>query len=63
MKKQRPVWWGTFWGWTVAMLLVGWGSAELSRYLGAPRYFGGTLGVVLVGMAGLFAVAARVAKR
>lgn len=61
--KKRPVWWATFWWWTLAAIVVGLGSAEISRYLGAPRYFGGTLGFTLVGMGGLFALAARIAKR
>lgn len=61
--KQRPVWWTTFWAWTVAAVLVGIGSAGIAQYLGAPGYFGGTLGFVLIGMGGLFAVAARIAKR
>jgi hypothetical protein len=63
MKNQKPYWWGTFWSWTLASVVSGSVGAGISNYLGAPGYFGGTIGFVLIGMTGLFALAARIARR
>ena len=63
MKPTRPHWWGTFFGWSLATIASGIAGAYLSTYLGAPGYFGGTIGVVLTGLAGLFALAARIANK
>lgn len=38
-------------------------GAAISRYLGAPEYFGGAIGFCLAGLAGLFALAARIANK
>lgn len=63
MKKTRPFWWGTFVGWVVATLVFGIVGIYVSIYLGAPGYFGGTVGLVLTGLIGLFALAARIAGK
>jgi uncharacterized membrane protein YfcA len=63
MKQQRPYWWRTFVGWSIATVLMGFIGAWISQYLGAPEYFGATIGVVLTGLIGLFALAARIAQK
>lgn len=50
-------------GWGVTALVAGGIGAGVSLYLGAPGYFGGLIGLVLFGMAGLFALAARIGGR
>ena len=45
------------------MVLMGFVGAAISQYLGAPGYFGATIGVVLTGLTGLFALAARIARK
>ena len=42
---------------------MGFIGAWISQYLGAPEYFGATIGAVLTGLAGLFALAARIARK
>jgi purine-cytosine permease-like protein len=63
MKSKRPYWWWTFIGWFIATFFMGTLGALGSPYLGVPNYFGGTFLFCLTGMVGLFALAARVARK
>lgn len=63
MKSQRPFWWKTFIGGILIAVAMGALGAAISRYLGAPEYFGGAIGFCLAGLAGLFALAARIANK
>jgi hypothetical protein len=45
------------------MVILGVIGAWISQYLGAPGYFGGTIGVVLTGLIALFVLAARIANK
>jgi hypothetical protein len=63
LKTQRPYWWKTFVGGIVIAIGMGVLGAAISRYLGAPEYFGGTVGFCFAGLAGLFALAARIANK
>jgi uncharacterized membrane protein YfcA len=63
MKTSRPYWWSTFVTWLAVATLMGIVGAFVSRYLGAPAYFGGIFGFCLFGLAGLFALADRITKK
>ena len=63
MKHQRPYWWWTFVGWFLATFVMGFLGALISQYLGVPGYFGGVIAFCLTGLIGLFALAARVARK
>lgn len=63
MDKKRPYWWSTLVLWSASACVAGLSGAMISRTLGAPAYFGGIFGFCLVGMSGLFALAARIAKK
>jgi CHASE2 domain-containing sensor protein len=61
--RKRPLWWWTFIAWLAATFAMGFLGAVISQYLDTPSYFGGTIGFCLTGMAGLFAIAAKMAKK
>lgn len=63
MKRQRPYWWWTFVSWFLATFAMGFLGFVLANYLGVPGYFGGTFAFCLTGMIGLFALAARIARK
>lgn len=56
-------WRPTFFGFGIAALVMGTLGAGLCRYLGIPMYVGGLFGFTITGMTGLFALAARIARR
>lgn len=58
----RPNWRPTFFAWLAASVVAGAVGGVVSRSLGAPVYLGGLFAFVLVGMCGVFALAARVAR-
>lgn len=56
-------WRPLFFGFLVASLVVGTIGAAVCGYLGLPLYLGGLFGFTITGMTGLFALAARIARR
>jgi uncharacterized membrane protein YedE/YeeE len=62
-KTPRPYWWRTFISGLIAAVVMGLVGAGISRFLGAPYYFGGAIGFCIAGLAGLFALADRIAKK
>ena len=59
----QPNWRPTFFAWLAGAMVCGAIGAGISRFLDLPVYLGGLFAFVLAGMMGLFALAARIARR